>query len=339
MSMAKQFNRKLTPKQKAAIIMVAIGPDAGSKIMPFLTPTEIEELTVEVARTGSVQNEVRLAVLREFHELCAEHQGIAEGGLGSAQKLLQAAFGDNEGEEILNRVSHVIQMLPFDAIKNVDPTQLASFLQDEHPQTIALVLAYLDPPSAAAVINALQGDLAPEVAERLAMMGSTPPEVIRRVEEVLEKKLSSVTTHDFSAAGGIKALVDVLGWVDRNTERQIMETLAETNPELLEEVRKMMFTFDDLVQLDDRAMQQVLKEVDLKELALALKACSEAVRDKVFKSMSERAVNMLKEEIEYMGRVRMRVVEEAQQRVVSVVRRLEDAGEIVLAHGAEEEMV
>ena len=253
--------------------------------------------------------------------------------------MLEQAFGPEKAQEILERLTRALQMLPFDSIKGVHPTQLSTFLADEHPQTIALVLAYLEPQTAAAVISNLPPELRPEVAERLATMGSTPPDVIRRVEAVLQRKLSSIASQELSAAGGVKSLVEVLQWVDRNTERAIFDYLNDTNPELAEEIRKLMFTFEDLLQLDDRAIQQVLKEVDMKELALALKGASDALKEKIFRNMSERAVNMLKEEIEFMGPVRVRQVEEAQQRIVSIVRRLEEAGEIVISRGGEEEML
>jgi flagellar motor switch protein FliG len=253
--------------------------------------------------------------------------------------MLERAYGSERAQMILEKLIRAMQMLPFDSIKRVHPAQLSTFLQDEHPQTIALVIAYLDPQSAAAVMGSLPPELRPEVAERLATMGSTPPEVIRRVENVLQRKLSSIASQELTAAGGVKSLVEVIQWVDRNTERMIFDYLTDNNPELAEEVRKLMFTFEDLLQLDDRSIQQILKEVDMKELALALKGASDALKDKIFRNMSERAVNMLKEELEFMGPVRVRDVEEAQQRIVSIVRRMEEAGEIVISRGGEEEML
>lgn len=337
--MFKSSDKKLTGKQKAAIVLMALGAEVSAKILPFLQEEDIENLSLEIARLGSINADVRQQVVQEFYEICMAQEFITEGGFDHARKMLEAAFGGDRTEEILDRVTRALEMMPFDSIKHVHPAQLSSFLQDEHPQTIALVLAYLSPQSAAEVMKVLPQELRPEVAERLATMGSTPPEVINKVESVLQRKLSSVASHELSAAGGIRSLVDVLQWVDRNTERTIFDTLSETNPELLEEVRKLMFTFEDLVQLDDRAIQQVLKEVELRELALALKGASETMRDKIYKNMSERAVNMLREEIEFMGPVRVRDVEEAQQKVVSIVRRLEEAGEIVVSRGGEDEVL
>jgi flagellar motor switch protein FliG len=337
--MLKPAEKKLTGKQKAAIILVALGTEIAAKVLPHLNEAEVEELGLEIARLGSIPAEVRQQVIQEFYEVCLAQNLALEGGIDHARTLLEQAFGPEKANEILSRLTRALQMLPFDSIKRVHPAQLSTFLQDEHPQTIALVLAYLEPQAAAAVLSSLPPELRPEVAERLATMGSTPPEVIRRVEGVLQRKLSSLASQELTAAGGVKSLVDILQWVDRSTEHTIFDALNESNPELAEEVRKLMFTFEDLLQLDDRAIQQVLKEVEMKELALALKGASDALKEKIFRNMSERAVNMLKEEIEFMGPVRVRNVEEAQQRIVSIVRRLEEAGEIVLSRGGEDEML
>jgi flagellar motor switch protein FliG len=232
-----------------------------------------------------------------------------------------------------------MQVVPFEFLKKADPAQVYSFIQDEHPQTIALILSYMPVNSAAQVLTKLPGELRAEVAGRIAQMDQTPPEVIRRVEQVLEKKLSSVLSQEMTQAGGPKALVDLLNRVDRSTERLIIDTLSESNPELAEQVKNLMFVFEDIVQLDDRAIQAVLKEVDMKELATALKGVNADVGQKIFKNMSERAVGMLKEDMEFMGPVRLRVVEEAQQKIVSVIRRLEEAGEITVGRGGEEDVL
>lgn len=337
--MLKPAEKKLTGKQKAAIILVALGTEVASKVLPHLNEAEVEELSLEIARLGSIPAEIRQQVIKEFYEICLAQNLALEGGLDHARLLLEQAFGPEKAQRILERLTRALQMLPFDSIKRVHPTQLSTFLADEHPQTIALVLAYLDPQTAAGVLSSLPPELRPDVAERLATMGSTPPDVIRHIEAVLQRKLSSVASQELSAAGGVKSLVEVLQWVDRNTERAIFDYLNDTNPELAEDIRKLMFTFEDLLQLDDRAIQQVLKEVDMKELALALKGASDALKEKIFRNMSARAVDMLKEEIEFMGPVRVRQVEEAQQRIVSIVRRLEEAGEIVISRGGEEEML
>lgn len=330
----------LTHRQKAAVMIVAMGPDVAGKVLRHLDEDEVEQITLEIARMGKIPPEVREAIIEEFHDLCVAQEYIAEGGLQHARQVLENAFGPEKANELITRVIQAMQIVPFDFIKKTDPSQLLNFIQDEHPQTIALILAYLPPNQAAQVLQGLPPELRAEVAHRIAIMDRTPPDVIREVERVLERKLSSVITQDFTTAGGVKALVELLNWVDRTSERMILDSLSETNPELAEEVKKMMFVFEDIVQLDDRSIQAVLKEVDMKELALALKGCSEEVRQRIFKNMSERAANMLKEDMEFMGPVRLRNVEEAQQRIVAIIRRMEEAGEIVISRGGgAEEMV
>jgi flagellar motor switch protein FliG len=337
---ARTMTPSLTHRQKAAIMIVAMGPDVAGKVLRHLDEDEVEQITLEIARMGKIAPELREAVIEEFHELCVAQEYIAEGGLQHARQVLESAFGTEKANQLITRVIQAMQIVPFDFIKKTDPSQLLNFIQDEHPQTIALVLAYLPPNQAAQVLQGLPPELRADVAHRIAIMDRTPPDVIREVERVLERKLSSVISQDFSTAGGVKALVELLNWIDRTSERMILDSLSETNPELAEEVKKMMFVFEDIVQLDDRSIQQVLKEVDMKELALALKGCSEEVQQRIFKNMSERAANMLKEDMEFMGPVRLRNVEEAQQRIVAIIRRMEEAGEIVIARGGgAEEMV
>ncbi len=325
---------QLNSRQKAAILLVALGPEASAKIYKHLREDEIENMTLEVARMGKIAPEARRQVVHDFHEMCIAQEVISEGGIDQARKALEAAFGAERANEVVNRVTQALQVLPFDFIKKTDPTQLLSFIQDEHPQTIALILAHLDSKQAAAVVSGLPQELRAEVARRIAIMDRTPPEVIREIERVLERKLSgAVVTQAFTAAGGVKALVEVLNYVDRTTEKTILENLSETSPELADEVKKLMFVFEDITLLDDGSIQKVLREVDSKELGLALKGVGEEVQSRIFKNMSERAATMLKEDMEFMGPVRLRNVEEAQQRIVGVIRRLEENGEIVVARG------
>ena len=325
---------QLSSRQKAAILMVALGPEASSKIFKHLREDEIENMTLEVARMGKIAPEARRQVVHDFHEMCIAQEVISEGGIDQARKALEAAFGAEKALEVINRVTQALQVLPFDFIKKTDPTQLLSFIQDEHPQTIALILAHLDSKQAAAVVSGLPQELRAEVARRIAIMDRTPPEVIREIERVLERKLSgAVVTQAFTAAGGVKSLVEVLNYVDRTTEKTILENLSETSPELADEVKKLMFVFEDITLLDDGSIQKVLREVDSKELGLALKGVGEEVQSRIYKNMSERAATMLKEDMEFMGPVRLRNVEEAQQRIVGVIRRLEESGEIVVARG------
>ncbi len=324
----------LTSRQKAAILIVALGPEASAKIFKHLREDEVESVTLEVARLGKIAPESRRQVVADFYEMCVAQEVLSEGGIDQARKALEAAFGADKAAEVVNRVMQALQVLPFDFIKKTDPTQLLSFIQDEHPQTIALILAHLDAKQAAAIVSGLPQELRAEVARRIAIMDRTPPEVIREIERVLERKLSgSVVTQAFTAAGGVKSLVEVLNWVDRTTEKTILENLTETSPELADEVKKLMFVFEDITLLDDASIQKVLREVDSKELGLALKGVGEEVQSRIYKNMSERAATMLKEDMEFMGPVRLRNVEEAQQRIVGIIRRLEENGEILVARG------
>ena len=329
----------LTNRKKAAILMVALGPETAGQIFQHLTQEEIEGISVEVARMGRVNSALRENIVEEFHELCVAQEFIAEGGMDAARQMLMGAFGEEKASLIVSRVMQALQVMPFDFLKRADASQITTFIQNEHPQTIALIIAYLQAPQAAAILSGLPQDLRAEVARRLATLDKTPPEVIREVETVLQRKLSSVVSTDFTQAGGVKSLVEVLNYVDRSTEKTIIESLSENNPEIAEEVKKNMFVFEDIIMLDDRAIQMVLKEVDTKELAVALKGVGENTQARIFKNMSERAAAMMKEEMEFMGPVRLKSVEESQQRIVSVIRKLEEAGEIIVARGGGEEMI
>src|SRR5579884_2329204 len=337
----RSHNLHLSNREKAAILLVALGPEATARIFKHLREEDIESLTLDVARLGKITPEARRQVVSEFHEMCLAQEVISEGGLEQARKALEVAFGQDKASDIVNRVIQALQVLPFDFIKKTDPSQLLSFLQDEHPQTIALILAHLHPNQAATVLSGLPQELRAEVAHRIAIMDRTPPEVIREIERVLERKLSNaVVMQGFTAAGGVKSLVEVLNYVDRTTEKTIIESLTDTSPELAEEIKGLMFVFEDVVMLDDSSIQKVLREVDVKELSLALKGVPEEVQARIFRNMSERAAAMLKEDMEFMGPVRLRNVEEAQQRIVGIIRRLEEAGEIVVARGgASDEIV
>ncbi len=332
-------SQPLTNRKKAAILMVALGPETASHLFQHMTPDEIDMVSIEVARMGKVNAQLRESVIEEFHELCVAQEFIAEGGMDAAREMLMNAFGEERASLIVSRVMQALQVMPFDFLKKADASQITTFIQNEHPQTIALIIAYLQPAQAAAILSGLPQDLRADVARRLATLDKTPPEVIREVESVLQKKLSSVVSTDFTHAGGVKSLVEVLNYVDRSTEKTIIESLSESNPEIAEEVKKNMFVFEDIILLDDRAIQLVLKEVDTKELAVALKGVGENTAARIFKNMSERAAAMMKEEMEFMGPVRLKSVEESQQRIVGVIRKLEDAGEIIVARGGGEEMI
>ena len=325
--------------QKAAILLIALGPERSADIFKHLKEDEIEELTLEIANTRSVSPQVKEDVLNEFYQICLAQQYIAEGGIGYAKELLDKALGEEKAQEVITKLTASLQVRPFEFVRKTDPSQLLNFIQDEHPQTIAMILSYLTSAQAALVIGALPPEKQADVAKRIAMMDRTSPDVIKEVERVLEKKLSSLVNQDYTIVGGVDAIVNILNTVDRSTEKHIMESLEIEEPELADEIRKKMFVFEDILLLDDRAIQRVLRDVDNADLGVALKAANEEVQNVIFKNLSKRLAAMIKEDMEFMGPVRMKDVEEAQQKVVSVIRKLEDSGEIVISRGGGDEIV
>ena len=325
--------------QKAAILLIALGPERSADIFKHLKEDEIEELTLEIENTRSVSPQVKEDVLNEFYQICLAQQYIAEGGIGYAKELLDKALGEDRAKEVITKLTASLQVRPFEFVRKTDPSQLLNFIQDEHPQTIAMILSYLTSAQAALVIGALPPEKQADVAKRIAMMDRTSPDVIKEVERVLEKKLSSLVNQDYTIVGGVDAIVNILNTVDRTTEKHIMESLEIEEPELADEIRKKMFVFEDILLLDDRAIQRVLRDVDNADLGVALKAANEEVQNVIFKNLSKRLAAMIKEDMEFMGPVRMKDVEEAQQKVVSVIRKLEDSAEIVIARGGGDEIV
>ncbi len=330
---------EMTGKQKAAILLISLGPDISAQVFKHLKEEEIEKLTLEIANQRKVTQDHKDKVLVEFHQMALAKEYISSGGIDYAREIIEKALGQEKAMMIINRLTSSLQIRPFDFARKTDPSQLLNFIQNEHPQTIALIMAYLQPEQAGSILSALPPERQVDVAKRIALMDRTSPDVIKDVERILERKLSSLVTQDFTAAGGVDAIVEVLNRVDRTTERTIIENLEIQNPELAEEIKKRMFVFEDIVLLDDRSLQLVLREIDSKDLALALKASSSEVAEKVYRNMSKRASEMLREEIQYMGPVRIRDVEEAQQKVVNVIRRLEESGEIIVSRGKGDEII
>jgi len=335
----KKGGKEFTGRQKAAVFLVTIGSEISAEIFKFLREDEIETLTFEIARLETIDAEQKDAILQEFQELMMANQFISTGGIDYARELLEKSLGSQKAIDIINRLTSSLQVRPFDFIRRTDPSHLLNFIQQEHPQTIALILAYLEPNKASQILQNLQQEVQSDVARRIATMDRTSPEVLREVERVLEKKLSSLSSEDYTTAGGVESIVEILNLVDRASEKQIIEALEEEDPELAEDIKKRMFVFEDIVMLDDKAIQKVMREVDSQGLAKALKSVDSEVQDKIFKNMSKRAAGMLKEEMEYMGPVRLKDVEEAQQKIVSIIRHLEDTGEIVVARAGEDEIV
>lgn len=322
-----------TGRQKAAIFLVTIGSDLSSEIFKYLREDEIEKLTFEIARLEKVEPSVRDIIMAEFKELMMAQEFITSGGLDYARELLEKSLGSQKAINIINRLTTSLKTRPFDFIRRTDPEHLLNFIQLEHPQTIALILAYLEPQKASQILGHLPEDKQCDVARRIATMDRTSPEVIREVERVLEKKLSSLSSEDYTAAGGVESIVAILNIVDRTTEKNIMEALDEEDPDLAEEIKKRMFVFEDIVLLDDKAIQKVLRSVDNTELAKALKSVDQDVQEKIYRNMSKRAASLLQEDMSFLGPTRRKDVEESQQKIVAIIRKLEEQGEIIIARG------
>ena len=334
--MAKE---EITGVQKAAILLIALGPEKSSNVFKHLKEDEIEQLTLEIANTRSISPATKDAVLDEFYEVCLAQQYIAEGGITYAKDLLEKALGEERARNVIGKLTASLQVRPFEFVRKTDASQLLNFIQDEHPQTIALILSYLSSGQAASIISALTPDKQTDVAKRIAQMDRTSPDVIKEVEKVLEQKLSSLVNQDYTIVGGVDSIVDILNTVDRGTEKHIMESLEIEDPELADEIRKKMFVFEDILSLDDRSVQRVLREVDNNELAVALKGSNEDVQNLIFSNLSKRLATMIKEDMDFMGPVRMKDVEEAQQKIVNIIRKLEDSAEIIISRGGGDEIV
>ena len=320
-------NEEYSGVQKAAILLIALGPEKSANIFKHLKEDEIEELTLEIANTRSVSPQTKEAVLEEFYQVCLAQQYIAEGGIGYAKELLDKALGEEQAQVVITKLTASLQVRPFEFVRKTDPSQVLNFIQDEHPQTIAMILGSLAPEKQA------------DVAKRIAMMDRTSPDVIKEVESVLERKLASLANQDYTIVGGVDAIVNILNTVDRGTEKHIMESLEIEEPELADEIRKKMFVFEDILLLDDRAIQRVLRDVDNNDLEIALKGSNEEVKSVVLKNLSKRLAAMIEEDIEFMGPVRMKDVEEAQQKIVAIIRKLEDSAEIVISRGGGDEVI
>jgi len=313
--------------------------EKASAIYKHLKEDEIEQLTMEIANLRKIEPDVKSKVMEEFYQVCLAQNYISEGGITYAKEVLERALGTQKALDMINKLTSSLQVRPFEFVRKSDPAQVLNFIQNEHPQTIALVMAYLKPQQAASILSMLPADKQTDVASRIAFMRGTSPDIVKEVERVLEKKLSSLAISDFTSTGGVQSLVDILLAVDRSTEKHIMETLELKDSELTEEIRKRMFVFEDIITLDNRSIQRVLRDVDNSVLVLALKGVSEDVSRALYANMSKRMQEMVREDMEFMGPVRLRDVEEAQQKIVNIVRKLEEAGEIVISRGGGDEII
>lgn len=338
--MATKNENKLSGVQKAAILFITLGPDASSGILKKLPEADIQKITYEIANITSVTPEQREEILNEFLQINKARDYIIEGGMDYAKQLLSKALGSQRANEILDKVSEATsQYRPFSIARKADAHQLFNVIVSEQPQTIALILCYLQPDKAAQVMAELPEETQSEVAYRIATMNNTSPMVIKEIESVLEGKLSSVVRTEMTTIGGVETLVGILNQVDRTTEKNITEGLEREDAELADKVKSSMFVFEDIISLDDVSIQRILREVEASDLALALKGCSEEVAACVYRNQSKRAAASLKEDMEFLGPVRLMDVEKSQQKIVSVIRRLDDAGEIIISRGGEDAII
>jgi flagellar motor switch protein FliG len=330
---------QLTGREKAAILLITLGPEKSANIFKHLKEEEIESLTLEIANTQHVMPETRDAVLDEFYQICLAQQYITEGGIAYAKNILEKALGESKAYEVLSKLTVSLQVRPFDFVRKTEASQITNFISSEHPQTIAPILSSLRPKQAADVLSSLPTEKQADVARRIALMEGTNPEVIKAVEKVFEKKLAALMTEDYTQVGGIDYIVEILSAVDRTTEKHILETLEVEDVELSEEIRKKMFVFEDILALSNRDVQNVLREVDQKDLAIALKGSSEELKGHILNNLSKRLAAMIQEEMDYMGPIRRSDMEESQQKIVNIVRRLQESGEIIVARGGGDDVV
>ena len=329
----------LTGIQKAAILMIALGSERSAEVVKHLGDAEIEQLTLEMANVRKVSPDQRDYVVEEFHQMCIASDYISQGGIEYARDVLEKALGESRAFDIISRLSTSLKMRPFDLVRRTDPKQLFSFIQGEHPQTIALIMTHMPVDKAATLLSSLSPERQADVAKRVATMGRTSPEVLQEIEKVLERKISSLAPTDYTTSGGIQSIVDVLNRTDPGTVKVVMDALEMEDPELAEQIKRQMFVFEDIVILDDRGIQLVLREVETKDLGLALKGSNPEVAQKIMSNMSSRAGQMLKDDMEFMVPVRLRDVEEAQQRVVKVIRKHEESGAIIISGGGSDEII
>lgn len=331
----------MSATQKVAALLIVLGPSTASEVLKNIKDDELlEQITLDIASLNKVSSDILNGILEEFRAIFEASNYLSAGGMDYAKELLEKAYGGDQAKRILDRLVVLMNSNPFQFFNEADPGQLATSFQNENPQLIALIMAYLKPEHSAQVLNYLPADVQAQVAVKIADMDTTNPEILSEIEKIVESKFSSVVVQDFSKAGGVDSLANILNHADRATERNVIELLEVQSPELAEEVRELMFVFEDIVNLEDRAIQRILREVDTKDLAMSLKGTKEDVKEKIFKNMSERAQAMLKDEMEYMGPVRAKEVQEIQSKIVGIIRTLEVAGEIIVSRdNSEDELI
>ena len=328
----------MTSTQKVAALLILLGPTTASEVLKNISDEDLlEQITLEIASLNKVPSDILTDILEEFRALFQASTYISSGGINYAKQLLELTYGESQAEKMLNKLMTMMNSNPFQFFNEADPGQLATSFQNENPQLIALIMAYLKPEHSAKVLNYLPPETQAQVAMKIADMETTNPEILGEIEKIVENKFSSVMVQDFSKAGGIDTLANILNCSDRNTEKNVIELLEVENPSLAEEVRELMFVFEDIINLDDRAIQRILREVDTKDLALSLKGTKADLKEKIFRNMSDRAQEMLQDEIEYLGPVRAREVQEVQTKIIGIIRNLEVFREIVIYRGENNE--
>lgn len=329
----------LTAREKAAILLICLGENYAAQVYKFLSEDEIEQLTLALSGVHRVTSKQKEVVVQEFYEICLAQEFISEGGIGYARSILEKAYGSNRAEELIGRLSSSLQVRPFEFIRKADSMHILNLVYNENPQIIALLLSYIEPKQASEVISNLPQDVQVEVIYRIANMGSVQPEYIQEAERILERRLASLGTTDKTVAGGINSVVQIINSIDRGTEKFIMESLDARDGELAEEIRKCLFVFEDIAKLSNQAIQRVLKEIENSDLTVALKGATEEVKKAIFSNVSKRLQEMIADDLEVMGPVRVRDVEAAQQKIVNVIRQLEDSGEIIVSRGEGDDLI
>jgi len=329
----------ISPKEKAAILLISLGKEYSAELYKYLSEDEISDLTLSITTTRRVDAEVRETIITEFYEMCLTQKFITEGGIDYAREILEQAIGPEKAAEMIRKLSSSLQVRPFDFIRRVDSNQILNVIHNEHPQIIALVLSYIEPKQSAQIIASLPPDRQTEIISRISNMGSTSPEYVKEAERILERKITSMGFTENIIVGGIDTIVDIINALDRASEKNILESLDINDSELADEIRKRLFVFEDIAKLNNVTVQRVLREINNADLAIALKMATEDVTRTIFTNISKRLQEMIKDDMEVMGPVRVRDVEDAQQRIVNVIRRLEDDGEIVVSRGEGDDMI
>ncbi|MGN1152825.1 MAG: flagellar motor switch protein FliG [Candidatus Gastranaerophilaceae bacterium] len=336
--MTQQQVLNMTSTQKVAALLILLGPATASEVLKNITDNDmLEHIALEIASLNKVPLEALVGILEEFRTLFQASNYLASGGKNYAKQVLEMTYGPEQAKRIMDRLESLLNANPFQFFNEADPIQLATSFQNENPQLIALILAYLQPAQSAKILNYLSPEIQAQVAIKIADMDTTNPEILSEIEKIVETKFSSVMVQDFSQAGGIDTLASILNRTDRATERNVLELLEIENPSLADEVRELMFVFEDIVTLDDRTIQRVLREINTKDLALSLKGTKEEVREKIFKNMSERAQQMLRDDMEYLGPVRAKEVQDVQTQICATIKALEASGEIVIERDSNED--